>query len=111
MTAEIKQGELFRTPELSASVEAAIIDALKASHRAAEVEVEAVAYIVTTRLGLTGESAPYLSGYVTDHALPAEVSFDNIAKVASRVERMAQQLLAAPRPLPPTKVASARGAT
>jgi hypothetical protein len=77
---------------------------------AVEVEAEAVAHIVATRFGLRGGSAAYLSGYVKDEAVPGAVSLDNIAKVAGRIEQMAQGLLPAPRPRPRTRRAR-RGAT
>lgn len=64
---------------------------------AVEVEAEAVAHIVATRFGLRGASAAYLSGYVKDEAVPAAVSLDYIAKVAGRIEQMAQGLLPVPR--------------
>jgi hypothetical protein len=72
------------------------------SKNAVEVEAEAVAHIVATRFGLRGGSAAYLSGYIKDEAVPAAVSLDNIAKVAGRIEQMAQGLLPAPRPKPRT---------
>lgn len=72
--------------------------------RTAEIEAEAVAYIVTTRQGLTGSSAAYLSGYLDEGPIPATVSLDTIAKVASRIERMATGIMPAPRPKPPRRV-------
>jgi hypothetical protein len=68
---------------------------------AAEIEAETVAHIVTSRLGLSGSSAAYLSGYVDGAALPQSVSMDLIAKVAGRIEEMAKGLQAAPKPRPP----------
>ena len=68
-----------------------------------EVEAEAVAHIVTTRLGLRGASDAYLSGYVADAAVPTAVSLDYIAKVAGRIEKMVRELLQAPRPKPPPR--------
>src|SRR5208282_5062617 len=47
-------------------------------HHAVEIEAEAVAHIVTTRFGLAGTSASYLSGYTKDAALPPSVSLDTI---------------------------------
>jgi hypothetical protein len=75
---------------------------LSLGKNAVEVEAEAVAYIVATRFGLRGGSAAYLSGYVKDEAAPAAVSLDHIAKVAGRIEQMAQGLLPAPRTRPRT---------
>lgn len=58
--------------------------------KAVEIEAEAVAYIVTTRLGLRGPSAVYVSGYLPqDGPVPAAVSIDLIARVSSRIEEMA----------------------
>lgn len=51
-----------------------------------EIEAEAVAYIVTTRLGLSGSSAEYISSYLKEGDIPASVSLDTIAKVAGRIE-------------------------
>jgi hypothetical protein len=57
--------------------------------KAVEIEAEAVAFIVTIRLGLKGHSAEYVSGYVrSGEALPSSVSLDLVAKVASRIEEM-----------------------
>jgi len=63
----------------------------------AEVEAEAVSYIVTSRLGLVGFSAAYVSGYLKGDEFPTGVSMDLIAKVSGKVERMSQKLLPAPR--------------
>lgn len=54
-----------------------------------EIEAEAVAYIVTTRLGLEGPSARYVAGYLQSGPVPQSVSLDLIAKTAGRIERMA----------------------
>jgi len=61
---------------------------------AVEIEAEAVAFIVTTRVGLTGPSAAYVSSYLKaeDH-LPPSVSLDLVAKVASRIEEMRRRRL------------------
>jgi len=63
-----------------------------------EIEAEAVAYIVTSRLGLMGSSAAYVSRYLKSSDIPAGVSLDMIAKVAGKVERMARKLMPRPRP-------------
>ena len=55
-----------------------------------EIEAEAVAHIVTARFGLAGRSAGYLAGYVADAAVPPGVSLDTVAKVAGRIEAMAE---------------------
>jgi hypothetical protein len=67
---------------------------LKASgRRTVEIEAESAAFIVTTRLGLKGSSAAYVSRYLNDSPLPASVSLDQVAKVASRIEQMANRNL------------------
>ena len=67
---------------------------------AIEIEAEATAYIVTRHLGLDGTSAAYVSRHLKPNAeVPCGVSFDMIAKVAGRIERMATLL----RPIPMTK--------
>jgi hypothetical protein len=58
-----------------------------------EVEAEAVAWIVTQRLGLSGGSEAYVSGHLRDGQTPEGVSPDSIAKVAGLVERMARETL------------------
>jgi hypothetical protein len=63
-----------------------------------EVEAESVAYIVTSRLGLSGASAAYVSRHLKDGRVPAGVSMDFIAKVAGQIERMAREVLPARRP-------------
>lgn len=78
------------------------------SRRTREIEAESVAYIVTTRFGLTGTSASYVSRYLDGEVLPSTVSIDNIGKVAGRIMRMAEKLLAPPRPKPPKRVRKAR---
>ena len=64
---------------------------------AIEVEAEATAYVVTRHLGLEGKSAAYVSRHLRPNAeVPGGVSFDMIAKVAGRIERMATRLEPAP---------------
>jgi len=58
---------------------------------AVELEAEAVSYLVTSRLGLRGESASYISRFLPDGNIPRSVSLDLIAKVASRIEEMARR--------------------
>ena len=60
---------------------------------AIEFEAEAVAYVVTNRLGLQGQSAAYLSRYLPGTGPPEGSSLDLIAKVAGQVERMARETL------------------
>jgi hypothetical protein len=68
------------------------------SHASVEVEAEAVAWIVTTRLGLSGSSATYLSRHLKDGQTPAGVSLDMIGKTAGLVERMATKSLTPRKP-------------
>jgi hypothetical protein len=70
-------------------------------HHTVEIEAEAVAHIVTTRFGLAGASASYLSGHAKDAALPPSVSVDTIAKVAGHIEKMAMETMPARKPRPP----------
>jgi hypothetical protein len=66
-----------------------------------EVEAEAVAFIVTTHLGLVGSSVAYVSRYLKSEAVPETISLDMIAKVSGKIERMARETLSAPRPRKP----------
>ena len=67
--------------------------------RAIEIEAETTAYIVTRRLGLEGTSAAYISRHLDlDGTVPNSVSFDTIAKVAGKIERMALGLAKRPTP-------------
>ena len=61
--------------------------------RTLEIEAEATAFIVTTRLGLQGSSVPYVSRYLGRGPLPSSVSLDQVAKVASRIEQMSERRL------------------
>ena len=79
------------------------------SQQAVEIEAEATAYIVASRLGLHTPSAEYLAGYVgKDGVVPGSVSMDNVAKVAGRIEEMVRRKVAAPRPKPPRKKKAAK---
>ncbi len=71
------------------------------THLTVEIEAEAVAHIVTTRFGLAGHSAGYLSSYTKDGTIPATVSLDFIAKVAGHIEKMATESLPARKPRKP----------
>lgn len=62
-----------------------------------EIEAEAVAYVVTSHLGLKGSSAAYVSRHMNSKDTPTEVSINLIAKVASKVEQMARGILPQPR--------------
>ncbi len=57
--------------------------------KAAEIEAEATAVIVTTHRGLWGSSAAYVCRYLGDEPLPTSVSVDHIAKVSDRIKEMA----------------------
>jgi hypothetical protein len=61
--------------------------------RAIEIEAESTAFIVTSRLGLAGSSAAYVSRYLDGRPLPTSVSLDQVAKVASRIEQMSSGTL------------------
>jgi hypothetical protein len=63
------------------------------SHRTVEVEAEATAFIVTSRFGLRGASARYVSRYLGNEPMPHSVSLDLIAKTAGRLEKMATEIL------------------
>lgn len=64
---------------------------------AIEIEAEAVAYIVTRRLGIEGSSDAYISRYLGElDEVPKAVSYDMIAKVSGRIEAMISRLEAAP---------------
>jgi len=64
----------------------------------AEIEAEAVAFIVTSQMELKGASAAYISRYLGNNdKFPESVSIDYIAKVAGKIERMAKGLLAEPK--------------
>jgi hypothetical protein len=67
------------------------------THQTVEIEAEAVAHIVATRFGLSGSSASYLASHVRDAAIPASVSSDSIAKVAAKLERMANESVPVPK--------------
>ena len=58
-----------------------------------EVEAEAVAYVVCTRLGLDSTSPAYVASHMPDGRLPPGVSLDLIAKVAGLLEKMALAIL------------------
>ncbi|MBP7674980.1 MAG: ImmA/IrrE family metallo-endopeptidase [Thermoanaerobaculia bacterium] len=60
------------------------------SGHAMEIEAEAATHVVTSRLGLTGTSAQYVSTHLERGQVPAGVSLDLIAKVAGRIETMAR---------------------
>jgi hypothetical protein len=70
------------------------------NHHTVEIEAEAVAHIVTTRFGLAGASASYLSGHANKGAVPLSVSLDTIAKVAGHIEKMATEAMPPRKPRP-----------
>src|SRR3984893_3527820 len=63
------------------------------NRRTVEVEAEAVAFITTTRAGLTGSSAAYVSRYLPEGEIPSSVSLNLVAKVAGRIEEMGRRRL------------------
>ena len=62
-----------------------------------EIEAEAVAYLVTKRLGLRGSSDAYLSTYLRGGHIPAGISLDYIAKIAAKIEDMSKGLSSSPK--------------
>jgi hypothetical protein len=62
-------------------------------HHSVEIEAEATAFLLTSRLGLTGTSHAYVSQHLTEGDVPAGVSLDLIAKVAGRIEQMTKRRL------------------
>jgi hypothetical protein len=64
------------------------------SERTMELEAEATAFIVTSRFGLQGGSAHYVSRYLGNGPMPPSVSLDLVAKVAGRLDQMARHTLA-----------------
>lgn len=60
-------------------------------HRTMEIEAESVAFLVTSRAGLSGASASYVSGHLKDEEFPKSVSLDQVARVASRIEEMGKR--------------------
>jgi hypothetical protein len=60
---------------------------------AVELEAEAVAFLVTMRLGLQGSSSAYVSRHMPDGNVPVGASMDLIAKVAGRIEQMTKERL------------------
>jgi len=67
------------------------------THHSIEIEAEAVAFIVTKRLGLQGSSISYLASHLTSKKIPDGVSIDYIAKVAGKIEEMATGKVPAPK--------------
>ena len=63
------------------------------STNSAELEAEAVSYLVLRRLGLEKKSAEYLAGYIQSPSDLDNVSPDSIAKVASLIERMGKKAI------------------
>ncbi len=71
--------------------------------RAAEIEAEATAFIVTTRRRLAGSSAAYVFRYLDGQPLPSSVSLDQVAKVSSRIEQMGNASLSPRKARPQTR--------
>lgn len=70
---------------------------LNLTHASVEVEAEAVAYTVTQRLGLKGNSDAYLSSYLNSQYIPNGISIDYIAKISGKIEEMATGYVAKPK--------------
>jgi hypothetical protein len=66
----------------------------KVSHAVAEIEAEAVAYIVCRRAGLKTRSDEYLSTFLEDSLELESVSIDLISRVSGRIEEMGRRALA-----------------
>jgi hypothetical protein len=60
---------------------------------AVELEAEAVAFLVTLRLGLQGSSSVYVSRHMPNGNVPEGISMDLISKVAGRIEQMTKERL------------------
>jgi hypothetical protein len=69
------------------------------SRRTMEIEAEATAFIVTSRLGLQSTSVQYVSRYLGNEPIHCSISLDLVAKVASQLEQMARHKLAERRAL------------
>jgi hypothetical protein len=63
------------------------------SQNVAEIEAEAVAYIVCRRAGLRLHSAEYLSSFVEDSSDLDGISLDFVSRTAGRIEEMGRRLL------------------
>lgn len=81
------------------------------SRHAVEVEAEAVAHLVTSRLGMTGASASYVSRHMPDDNVPTGVSLEFIAKTASRIEEMCRSRLPVRKAAKPQAKASKQKST
>ena len=68
------------------------------NHQTVELEAEAVAFLVTSRLKLKGGSASYVSRFLAGGTIPESVSLDLIAKVAGRIEEMTRRNLEVRQP-------------
>jgi hypothetical protein len=67
------------------------------SHHTLEIEAESVAFLVTSRKGLIGASARYVSSHLGNRPMPQSVSLDLVARVSSRIERMITERMTARR--------------
>jgi hypothetical protein len=65
------------------------------SHQTVEIEAESVAFLVTSRKGLVGASASYVSGHLGNKPIPQSVSLDLVARTSSRIERMISEKMTA----------------
>lgn len=67
------------------------------NHDSVEIEAEAVAFTVTHRFGLKGNSDAYVSTYLKSDNIPDGISIDYIAKIAGKIEEMAKGSVAKPK--------------
>lgn len=63
------------------------------SHAVAELEAEAVAFIVCKRAGLKTQSPQYVAAFIEDSSEFENISLDLISRVAGRIEDMGHRLL------------------
>ena len=66
---------------------------LNLRHNVAEIEAEAVSYIVSRRAGLRTHSAEYLSNYMEDSSDLDSISIDLVSRAAGRIEEMGRRLM------------------
>jgi hypothetical protein len=68
-----------------------------------EFEAEAVAYLVTDRLGLDLGSHKYLAGYLSDDKPLPDYSLDNVLKAVGKIEEMLRGTFRVRRSAPRTR--------
>jgi hypothetical protein len=85
------------------------VDRRRLSLAAQEVEAEAVAFLICTRLGVVVPNAEYIANYIDAKGCLDEVSVEHIVRVASRIERMGDPQSVASKPLPLPEVGAGPG--